>query len=264
MPDATTLASTRMASTGPPSIIVRALSVLLACTAIAAGAGACRSRPKPGDACHVPDRLVCIASDRAAACDAASWREIPCRGPRGCGRRGDDADRCDDTLAGEGDACPRNPSVDYACSRDRSAALVCRDGRFDLWRRCRGANGCSILGEQHLDCDTTLGEAGDPCEKEETFACSVDRHVMLECDGHTFVAASTCRGSLGCHFDAESHKVECADGVAVEGDPCIEPDRITCGSDGKSELICVGKRYAKKRECRRTDCHVDGSELYCD
>ena len=46
---------------------------------------------------------------------ARTWTAVPCKGARGCGRAGDD-DECDDTLAVEGDACPRSPPLDYACA----------------------------------------------------------------------------------------------------------------------------------------------------
>lgn len=154
--------------------------------------------------------------------------------------------------------------LDYACSVDRTKALVCRDGHFGLWRNCRGAEGCSVVGERHLNCDTTLGQPGDPCEKQGTYGCSVDGKTMLQCEGDSLVAASSCRGPDGCHFDRDTHKVDCDDGLALEGDPCDRPDRISCGVDRKSELVCEGSKYVKKRECRRTDCRVEGSELFCD
>jgi hypothetical protein len=75
--------------------------------------------------------------------------------------------------------------------------------------------------------------------------------------------------------------VGCDDGVALEGDPCEVRDRIACAVGGQYELVCAALRdddgggggatddpaplrYARKRECRRTDCRVDGSKLYCD
>jgi len=164
----------------------------------------------------------------------------------------------------QGDPCPAGPPVTYACSADRSFALVCRDSRFDVWRRCRGSGACSVLGEEHLHCDTTVGEVGDPCERQGAFACSLDRLAMLECEGRAMVVASTCRGSLGCRFNEQGHTVDCADEVALEGDACNDPNRITCSVDGKSELVCSGRAYARKRECRRTDCRIDGNALYCD
>jgi hypothetical protein len=253
-----------MVATDLSSTTGRSVALLVWFAVAAMPFSSCRARPEAGEACRGPHRLFCGAPDRALVCDAPTWREVPCRGPRGCIRRPDGSDDCDDTLASEGDPCPPDPAVDYACATERSAALVCRDGHFRLWRRCRGGGGCSVSGARRLDCDTSLSEPNDPCEREGSFACYVDHQTMVECNGRAFVPASTCRGPRGCRVDAEPRKVECDDGIALEGDPCREPNRIACGVDRRSELVCVGKTYAKKRECRRTDCRVDGSELYCD
>lgn len=63
---------------------------------------------------------------------------------------------------------------------------------------------------------------------------------------------------------AEPHKIDCDDGVAQEGDPCAQPRRITCALDHKEELVCDGHKFGKKRDCRRSDCRIDGTELFCD
>jgi hypothetical protein len=235
---------------------------------------ACRNKPAAGGACRVLDQLVCAGADRALVCEtaagsagaaggAAAWVEVPCKGGRGCARHGD-IDECDDTVAASGDACPRNPPLDYACTGDRAQALVCKEGRFTLWRACRGPEGCQVEGGRNVRCDTTLGEAGDPCAQQGTYACSVDGKTMLLCDGSTLAPASSCRGPQGCRIERESRKVECDDAVALEGDPCDQPKRIACAVDRKSELVCQGSKYVRKRECRRSDCRLEGSELFCD
>lgn len=239
------------------------LVIVAAATCLAVMAG-CRARPAAGEKCRIPDQLICGAPDRALVCDSAAWLEVPCKGPRGCGRRGD-RDECDDTLAVEGDRCPRNPPLDYACTADHTKALVCSEGRFGLWRDCRGPEACQIIGDRNLHCDTTLGVARDPCAQQGTYACSVDQKTMLLCDGNALTPASSCRGPDGCHIERESRKVDCDDTVALEGDPCDQPKRITCAVDRKAELVCDGQRYSKKRECRRSDCRVSGgTELFCD
>jgi hypothetical protein len=183
-------------------------------------------------------------------------------------RVGED-DECDNTLAAVGDACPRSPPLDYACAADRGSALVCKEGRFALWRHCRGPQGCEVVDGRDIHCDTSLAAAGDPCELASTFSCSVDGATMLECKGRTLEPASSCRGPKACHFErgepgSEPHKVECDDGLAAEGDPCTRARRITCGLDGKQELVCDGHRFTKKRDCVHSDCRIDGTELSCD
>jgi hypothetical protein len=235
----------------------------------------CPSRPKPGAACRVPNALVCASSVEADVCTSGAWRAVPCRGPAGCspGAGASRADRCDDTIAESGDACPDVPAIDYACTGSRADALACTNGHFDLWRHCRGERGCAIDASHHLDCDTTLGAVGDPCEKQGAYACSVERDAMLQCRGSSLATVSSCRGPEACHFDREQHLVACDDGVAREGDPCDTPGRVACAASGQYELACgsdadggsVGPlTYAKKRECRRTDCRVDGTKLFCD
>ena len=87
---------------------------------------------------------------------------------------------------------------------------------------------------------------------------------MLVCDGKALAQAASCRGPDGCHIELETRKVDCDDRVAAEEDPCDQEGRITCAVDHQAELVCISQKYAKKRECRRTDCRVDGTELFCD
>jgi hypothetical protein len=224
---------------------------------------ACRSRPTAGTACRVADQVVCAQATSAFVCDSGKWTEVPCKGQRGCAHRGD-TDECDDTVATPEDRCPRNPPLDYACTPDRAQALVCKDGSFALWRACRGAEGCQVVDGRNIHCDTSLGEAGDPCAQRGTYACSVDRKTMLACDGSALAPASSCRGPDGCHMQHDSRKVDCDDSVALEGDSCDQPKRIACAVDHKAELVCTSGKYAKKRDCRRSDCRLDGNELFCD
>jgi hypothetical protein len=242
--------------------IARAIAVLLSAATLVA-ASDCRHRPTAGGPCRIQDQLVCARSDTAVVCDSGAWVEVPCRGQRGCARRGD-SDECDDTIAAEGDPCPRNPPLDYACAADHSKALVCKNGRFALWRACRGPDKCEIVDGRNLHCDTTLGAPGDPCAQQGAYSCSVDQQAMLLCDGTTLALASSCRGPDGCHVQRDARKVDCDDSVVIEGDPCDQVKRIACAVDHKSELVCQDGKYAKKRACRRSDCKLDGNELFCD
>ncbi len=202
-----------------------------------------------------------------------SWTAVPCHGPHGCGKAlaasgASGADECDDTVATPGDPCPRSPPPDYACTSDHARALVCQGGAFALWRECRGGDGCQIEGGRNVRCDTTLAQVGDPCGQSGTVACSPDRQTMLACDGARMAAASSCRGPKGCQIERDSGPaagvVACDDSVAQTGDPCDQEGRIACAPDRKAELACTHGRYDRKRECRRTDCRVDGNDLFCD
>jgi hypothetical protein len=251
-------------------------SVVLQAAAIAVAAASCRTTPAVGKKCSVAEQLVCPRSDRALVCEpsespsgptpaafSGTWVEVLCKGARGCEHR-DTNSECDDTLASEGDRCPIGPPKDYACTPDRTRALVCQDGRFGVWRACRGPEGCQVVDGRNVQCDTTLGEPGDPCTQKGTYACSSDRSAMLTCDGRGLVAATSCRGSAGCAIERESNRVNCDDAVALEGDPCDQPRRIACSVDRKAELVCDTNRYARKRGCLRSDCRLEGTELFCD
>jgi hypothetical protein len=240
----------------------------------------CKGKPAPGRPCTAIGLVACSDPGHAFVCDgaapveagapssreAAAWSAITCRGAGGCARRGG-ADDCDDTLGVEGDPCPRGPPVDYACTADGARALACADGRFGLWRACRGPDGCRVVDGKNVQCDTSLGEDGDPCGQSGAYACSVDRKTMLLCNGAHLKPASSCGGPAGCQVEHDTHRVDCDDSVALEGDPCDQTKRITCSVDHKAELVCTDGRYARKRDCRRTDCRLEGaerSELFCD
>jgi len=238
---------------------------------------ACRTTPTASQKCATLDQLFCPRRDLALVCEpsvhgrgqaqaaspSAAWVEVPCKGPRGC-ETGGAASECDDTLASEGDPCPRGPPQDYACTPDRGHALECREGRFGVWRACRGPGGCQVVDGRSVQCDTTLGEAGDPCAKKGTYSCSTDRSAMLVCDGAQLVASSSCRGPAACQVERDSNRVSCDDAVAAEGDPCDQPRRIACAVDRKAELVCEANRYTRKRACLRSDCRLEGTELFCD
>lgn len=246
-----------------------------ACLAVAVAAAsgvACRTKPAAGRRCFHVEEVSCTAPDRALVCEGTvagaeaqdgTWREVGCKGARGCARRGA-ADECDDTVAADDDPCPRGPPLDYACSRDGTRALACTDGSYRLWRACRGADGCRIVDGRNIQCDTSLGEPGDPCGQRGTYACSADRTTLLTCDGGALQPASSCRGPDACHIQREGHRVDCDDAVATVGDPCDQPARIACSTDHMTELVCTAGKYEKKRVCRRTACRLEGSELYCD
>jgi hypothetical protein len=244
-------------------VVAARSSVLLGAVLAVSATSACHDKPAPGGKCRVAEQLVCGAPDRALLCEGSAWVEVPCKGALGCARKGE-ADECDDTVAAEGDACPLNPPLDYACSADKARALVCKDGHYALWRACRGPDACQVEGGRNVRCDTTLGAPGDPCALQGTYACSADGKAMLLCDGSTLATASSCRGPDGCRIQRDTRKVECDDALAEEGDPCDQAKRITCAVDHKAELVCQDGKYAKKRECRRTDCRLQGSELFCD
>jgi hypothetical protein len=259
------------------SRLLRFMRTVALCGAgLVVACAACRTTPTPGEKCSVADQVFCPRHDRALVCEqvapageqgggafSGAWVEVLCKGAQGCERRSASSE-CDDTVASEGDGCPLGPPQDYACTSDHGRALVCKDGRFGTWRECRGPEGCQVVDGRNVKCDTTLGEPGDPCAQKGTYSCSTDRKAMLTCDGSALVPASTCRGPAGCQIEHESTRVDCDDAIAEEGDPCDQARRIACSVDHKAELVCEANRYSRKRGCLRSDCRLDGAELFCD
>jgi hypothetical protein len=220
-------------------------------------------KPAPGGPCSEAGKIVCQDPGSALICKEGTFVPIPCHGANGCKQSGTTA-HCDDRLAIEGDACQGGPAETYACSTDNKKALVCRDGRYHLWRQCRGPNACSIQGAT-VDCDTSLSEAGDPCGQPGSFTCSVDRKWMFTCKDDHLEAASSCRGPKECVTNAATKKVECDDSVALEGDACNHQDGESCSVDSKAMLVCKDHQYVQKRACKRKGgCVVKNGEIYCD
>ena len=238
--------------------VARAVAIVTASASIAAVG--CHGRPAPGSACGRPDALVCTADDRALICRANTYWEIVCGGPLGCRA---EAGVCDTSMGTIGDACPMG-IVSFACTADRTSALLCDAGRFRLWRPCRGVLHCSATDDAGVQCDTSLGEIGDVCSNVDAEGCSLDGRTLLRCDGHLLRPASSCRGPDGCRIHRGDTTARCDDRVAVEGDPCFTPRRVTCSADGQTELVCLNGAFAVKRPCRRTACSVDDDGLLCE
>jgi hypothetical protein len=70
--------------------------------------------------------------------------------------------------------------------------LVCRDGKFGLYRYCRGQYGCFNKGETP-SCDETVSLAGDPCGIPGQVVCAVDGKTELVCQGGVFTKSLTCK-----------------------------------------------------------------------
>jgi hypothetical protein len=115
------------------------------------------------------------------------WLE--CRGKGGCTMLGRSLS-CDTSIAEKGDTCKTQGAV--ACSVDQKHMVVCRDGKFALYRYCRGQYGCSNKGETP-SCDETISLAGDPCGIPGQVVCAVDGKTELVCQGGVFTKSLTCK-----------------------------------------------------------------------
>jgi|GEM_PF-459370 len=217
------------------------------------------ARPSPGDACDA-SMQGCVDSSRALLCASGKLSLVPCQGADGC-RVGATGAVCDDTVATPGQPCAPAGKETYACTKDGADALVCRDGSFGTWRHCRGPKRCS-LAKGSVDCDTSVGAVGDPCEGSAGVACSANRSMLLRCDGGKLVKSSACRGPGGCALDQATFEVSCDRTRERVGDPCDQPDGVACSDDGRAQLACRGGIYAEQRACPK-GCSIADGKLRC-
>lgn len=175
--------------------------------AAAAALIACKSDDKPvaGGRCE-PGQAVCGDDKTQLACDDGTWRAYPCRGAKGCYKRGEGLLLCDHDVAQAGDACrPRGMEV-AGCSPDKRAVMRCVDGKFEVSEPCKGRGGCardfSVEGSTFqltMNCDHSVADVGDACSEPGDQGCSTDRKRLVQCRGGRFEEQRACRGPKGCY-----------------------------------------------------------------
>jgi hypothetical protein len=156
---------------------------------------------------------------------------------------------CDDRAAVEGEAC-MSPNGARSCTADGAHGLVCSGGHWSAWRACKGPRGC-VAASDHVECDSTLADVGDPCVSPDSFACSRVGAALLACVGEHMEVARRCRGVRECRVDEGSRKTDCDDSVAREGDECGPDGVAACSEDRAFELVCAAGRFARGRACTR-------------
>jgi len=146
------------------------------------------------DACMgEEDEYACSADKKHAyVCKGGKFEpHLECRGKGGCSMLGRTVS-CDMSVASKGDPCKTQGAV--ACGEDQKHMVVCRDGRFELYRYCRGQYGCFVKGEAP-SCDETLSAINDPCGLPGQVVCSVDGKSELVCQGGAFMKSITCKNA---------------------------------------------------------------------
>jgi hypothetical protein len=117
----------------------------------------------------------------------------------------------------EGGSCKATEQV---CA-DKEHALVCRAGQF-VTVACPGPLACSRF-ENHVNCDTTVGNPGDNCMGEdEEYGCSSDKKQVVTCKKGKFEPFLQCRGPTGCAMDGRIPNCDLS--IAAKGDPCKKPE----------------------------------------
>jgi hypothetical protein len=167
-----------------------------------------------GDGCMASqaENWACsVDKKKALICEDGKFKlNYQCRGPKACQIKHDwlkmqDTVECDTHLQAKGDPCQK-PGT-FACSADYKTMLQCKDGKFDLYRYCRGAQGCTVKESGDFNCDESIAELNDPCGVPGMLVCAADAKSELKCEGGKFVRARECK-KAGCHITAYN-RIDC-------------------------------------------------------
>ncbi len=180
----------------------------LGCTKFQEHANCDTSVANEGDLCmgDGEDEYACSPDrKRAVVCKSGKYeRYLECRGKGRCSVLGHTIS-CDTSVAAKGDPCKSQGTV--ACTEDQKMMLTCRDGKFDLYRYCRGMYGCFMKGESP-SCDETLSMEGDPCGIPGQVVCNVDGSSELVCQNGSFGRSRSCK--KGCRVtNGPGRPIEC-------------------------------------------------------
>ena len=96
---------------------------------------------KDGDVCNRAGDFVCTEDKKAMlTCDQNHWKlEQKCLGQNGCQVNVREV-RCDTSIAEPGASCQSEGAA--SCSPDGAAQLVCKGGKYEVDRPCKGRYGC--------------------------------------------------------------------------------------------------------------------------
>lgn len=159
-----------------------------------------------GDRCNLVGDFVCTQDKQAMLeCKGNKWTLVQgCLGERACVIEAKKV-TCDNSIANAGDGCREED--DYACSPDKKSALVCKQGKFTVASKCSGKGGCKVGGDKasgfKVECDDSIANVGDPCEKDSHYACAPDEKQIVKCVNKKFVADDKCKGREKCAVKGE-------------------------------------------------------------
>ncbi|NOU31477.1 MAG: hypothetical protein HOO96_26560 [Polyangiaceae bacterium] len=151
------------------------------------------------------EEYACSANKKkAVVCKDGKYSlHLECRGPKGCSMIGKMLN-CDNTIAEKGDPCTKPGN--YSCSVDAKNMFICKDGKWDVWRYCRGRDACQVKLSE-VSCDVSISEMNDPCGVPGSLACSTDGKLQLICRGGKFVQDRECK-KQGCNI-TNAKRIEC-------------------------------------------------------
>lgn len=171
------------------------------------GDGQCdQSVAEEKDVCNLASDFVCTSDKKGMLeCKGNHWTFVQsCLGERACVMEQKKV-TCDNSVANLNDSCREED--DYACSPDKKSALVCKSGKFAIASRCSGKNGCRVTGDKasgfKVECDDSIANIGDPCEKDGHYACAPDEKQIVKCVNKKFAADDKCKGREKCAVRGE-------------------------------------------------------------
>ena len=212
-----------------------------------------------GSACPSEDSTDCDGAGVVVKCTGGTYHHYKCGGPNGC-RHSLTGVSCDQSVGAEGDPC--REENDAACSADKKNMLHCKSGKLVADRTCKGPKSCAVDGKDGsrmtLECDTSLGDVGDPCGSGGT--CSTDRSAVVICNAGKYELYNRCRGANP-HCLSVGDASRCAEpGISEVGDPCTGVG-AACSGDGKAFLECKNGAWAQAAKCK--SCKVTGTDVTC-
>jgi hypothetical protein len=148
------------------------------------------------DVCNLVNDYVCSSDKKGMLeCTKNRWSFVQsCLGDRACVMEQKKV-TCDNSIANVGDDCREED--DYACTPDKKNALVCKGKKFGIASNCKGKNACRVTGDKatgfKVECDDSIANIGDPCDKEGHFACAPDEKQIVKCVGKKFIADDKCQ-----------------------------------------------------------------------
>ncbi len=165
----------------------------MGCTKFESHANCDSSVANDGDACLTEgdEEYACTPDKkRALVCAQGRFsRYMECRGKGGCSVNGRTV-ACDTSVANPGDPCKAQGAT--ACTEDGKQMVTCQNGKFVVYRYCRGQYGCYTKDEAPT-CDLTKSLEGDPCGVQGLVVCAMDGQTELICQGSTFLRSRTCK-----------------------------------------------------------------------
>jgi hypothetical protein len=219
-----------------------------------------------GDGCNTANDGACTADGRSMLqCKNEVFALVDtCKGPGDCKVNGGSV-ACDSDIAEVGDPC--STKGNFSCTKDKTTALRCDDGKYALVQSCRGPKGCGIAhpkpGVNDIDCDFTVAAANDPCAFPDNQACTADNKTILTCAGAKYTNPTPCSGPASCAVTITGKNARATCGAAGGANPALAGN-YKCGSSklvlSQSGTLVTGT-YDSNALFRNVSCSVSAAAV---